>query len=61
MYAIRSYYVSIITPPAVTEQVVAAAIKKEIGNIWMQPGAESPAAVELCRKAGVNVISYNFV
>jgi len=48
---------SVITPPAVTEQVVAAAIEKGIDNIWMQPGAESQAAVELCRKAGVNVIA----
>jgi len=48
---------SVITPPAVTEVVVAAAIEKGIESIWMQPGAESPAAVELCRKAGVNVIA----
>ena len=51
---------SVITPPAVTEVVVAAAIEKGIESIWMQPGAESPAAVELCRKAGVNVRN-NFV
>jgi len=48
---------SIITPAAVTEQVVATAIARGIENIWMQPGAESPAAVELCRKAGINVIA----
>jgi len=48
---------SVITPPAVTEEVVAAAIAKGIENIWMQPGAESPAAVELCHKAGINVIA----
>lgn len=48
---------SIITPPAITEQVVAAAIAKGIRHIWMQPGAESPAAVENCRRHGVNVIA----
>jgi predicted CoA-binding protein len=48
---------SVITPPKITEEVVEEAIEKGIENIWMQPGAESPAAVEKCRKAGVNVIA----
>ena len=48
---------SIITPPQVTEKIVATAIAHGIENIWMQPGAESPAAVELCRTHGVNVIA----
>ena len=33
---------SMITPPAVTAQLVPLAIKKGIANIWMQPGAEHP-------------------
>jgi len=49
--------ISVITPPSVTEKVVAAAIAKGIKNIWMQPGAESPAAVEACRQGGINVIA----
>jgi predicted CoA-binding protein len=48
---------SMITPPAVTEQIVPLAIAHGIENIWMQPGAQSPAAVELCRQKGVNVIA----
>ncbi len=48
--------ISIITPPPVTEQVVQQAIAKGIRNVWMQPGAESPKAIEACEKAGVNVI-----
>lgn len=48
---------SIITPPAVTEKLVAEAVAHGIRNIWMQPGAESPAAVALCRENGVNVIA----
>ncbi|MDO9079597.1 MAG: CoA-binding protein [Desulfuromonadales bacterium] len=48
---------SMITPPQVTEKVVAAAIAHGIENIWMQPGAESATAVELCRAQGVNVIA----
>ncbi len=49
--------ISVITPPAVTVQVVTAAITRGIKNIWMQPGAEHPVAVEECRKHGVNVIA----
>ncbi len=49
--------VSVITPPAVTERVVEQAIAKGIENVWMQPGAESEAAVEACRQAGINVIA----
>ncbi len=49
--------ISVITPPAVTEQVVEAAIQKGIKNVWMQPGAESPKGVERCREAGINVIA----
>jgi predicted CoA-binding protein len=48
---------SMITSPAVTEQIVPLAIACGIENIWMQPGAESPAAVALCREKGVNVIA----
>ena len=49
--------ISIITPPSVTEKVVDLAIAKGIKNIWMQPGAESSAAVQRCIEAGVNVIA----
>lgn len=49
--------ISVITPPHVTEQVVEAAIARGIANIWMQPGAESAAAVERCKAAGINVIA----
>ena len=48
---------SLITPPSVTERVVEEAIRKGIENVWMQPGAGSDAAVEACRKAGINVIA----
>ena len=48
---------SVITPPKITEEVVAAAIAHGIKNIWMQPGAESPVAVAACKAAGINVIA----
>jgi len=48
---------SIITPPAITEAVVDAAIDRGLKNLWMQPGAESPAAIDRAEKAGLNVIA----
>ena len=48
---------SVITPPLVTEQIVAQAIARGIKNIWMQPGAESAEAIKLCEDAGINVIA----
>lgn len=48
---------SMITPPAVTAKLVPLAIEKGIKNIWMQPGAEHPDAVALCRDKGINVIA----
>ena len=49
--------ISVITPPAVTEQVVEQAVQKGIRNVWMQPGAESKRAVDFCQAHGVNVIA----
>lgn len=49
--------ISMITPPPVTAKLVPLAIEKGIKNIWMQPGAEHPDAVSLCRERGVNVIA----
>ncbi|KTC75629.1 CoA-binding protein [Legionella birminghamensis] len=48
---------SVITPPAVTEKIVEQAIAKGIKNVWMQPGAESDAAIEQGIKHGINVIA----
>lgn len=48
---------SVITPPAVTEQIVEEAIARGIENIWMQPGAQSAKAVARCETSGVNVIA----
>ena len=48
---------SIITPPAVTQQVVEQAIQEGIKHIWMQPGAESDEAISLAESSGINVIA----
>jgi uncharacterized protein len=49
--------ISVITPPKITEQVVKEAIDLGIKHIWLQPGAESQAAIEAAERAGVNLIS----
>ena len=48
---------SIVTPPAITRQVVQEAIEAGINQIWMQPGAEDDAAIELAQQAGCEVIA----
>ncbi len=48
---------SVITPPPVTEKVVVAAIACGIERIWLQPGAESAAAIATAEGAGIDVIA----
>lgn len=50
--------VSIITPPAITEQVVMEAVELGIKHLWMQPGAEHAGAVAYARERDVNVVAY---
>ncbi|MFG0251566.1 MAG: CoA-binding protein [Phycisphaerales bacterium JB038] len=49
--------VSIITPPKVTERIVEEAAAAGIKHLWMQPGAESEAAVARAQELGLNVIA----
>jgi predicted CoA-binding protein len=49
--------VSVITPPEVTEKVVEDAVAVGAEAVWMQPGAESPAAVEAAERSGLTVIA----
>ena len=49
--------VSIITPPAITEQVMREVVSLGIGHVWMQPGAESDEAIAYGRENGVNVVA----
>lgn len=47
---------SVITPPAVTERIVEEAAAAGVKRVWMQPGAESPAAVRRAEALGMDVI-----
>ena len=49
--------VSVITPPHITELVIAEAIELSIQHIWLQPGAESDAAIRMAEEAGMSVIA----
>ena len=49
--------ISIVTPPAATESVVREAGELGIRHLWMQPGAESPRAIELAEELGISLIA----
>jgi predicted CoA-binding protein len=48
---------SIVTPPAVTEKLVEEAAALGVRRLWMQPGAESPAAIARARELGLEVLA----
>jgi uncharacterized protein len=49
--------VSIVTPPQVTERVMEDVVAAGARMVWMQPGAESPAAIAKAREAGMTLIA----
>ena len=49
--------ISVITPPAATEQVVREAAAAGVKHVWMQPGAESDAAIRTAESLGLSVIA----
>jgi predicted CoA-binding protein len=49
--------VSIITPPEVTEELVEDAHEAGITRLWMQPGAESRAALRRAQELSLSVIA----
>lgn len=46
-----------VVPPPATEAAVAECARLGIAKIWMQPGAESEAAVRACHAADIAVVS----
>jgi predicted CoA-binding protein len=49
--------ISVITPPAATEQVVGEAHAAGVKHVWMQPGAESDDAIRTAEALGMNVVA----
>ena len=48
---------SVVTPPSVTEHIIEEAIASGVRWVWMQPGAESHAAIARAEQAGLQVIA----
>jgi uncharacterized protein len=48
---------SIVTPPAVTEALIEEAARAGIRRVWMQPGAESAAAIRRAEELGLEPIA----
>jgi len=48
--------VDLVVPPPVTEQVVKQCAELGLGRVWMQPGAESEAAIQFCHNQGIRVV-----
>ena len=49
--------VLLVVPPVETERIVQEAAAAGIKRVWMQQGAESPAAVETCRSLGIDAVA----
>jgi predicted CoA-binding protein len=45
-----------VVPPQVTLEVLNEVEKLDIKNVWLQPGSESPEAIEYCKKNEINCI-----
>ncbi|MGE3165768.1 MAG: CoA-binding protein [Planctomycetota bacterium] len=48
--------VSVITPPSATERVVEQAAQAGVEFVWLQPGAESAAAIRRGTELGLTMI-----
>ncbi len=49
--------VIIVVPPALAVDVIREAYAAGMRRVWLQQGAESPQALELCSKLGIEVVS----
>ena len=47
---------NIVTPPLVTESILKECLQKGIKRAWLQPGAESPSAIQFCNDNNIKVI-----
>jgi predicted CoA-binding protein len=52
----RPNLVSVYLPPAVLVKVLPEIAKVGCDELWLNPGADSPEAVELAERLGLNVI-----
>jgi predicted CoA-binding protein len=52
----RPEVVNLVVPPSVTEEIVREAHRLGLSRVWMQPGAESQAAIDYCHEHGIQVV-----
>jgi predicted CoA-binding protein len=48
--------IDLVVPPVVSEQIVKEAEPLGLTRVWMQPGAESEAAIAFCKEHGIEVV-----
>ena len=48
--------VDVVVPPNQTEQIVRECKALGLTRVWMQPGAESQAAIQYCEENGIQVV-----
>jgi len=48
--------VDFVVPPEVTEMILKDCKKLGLDHIWLQPGAESEAAISYCRENNLKVV-----
>jgi len=48
--------VDVVVPPGITEKIVKDCKKLGIRKIWMQPGSESKAAIEFCKRNNIQIL-----
>ena len=53
---VKPSIVDIVLPPEQTAQIVQECVQLGLTRVWMQPGAESEEAVQLCRQHGIDVV-----
>jgi hypothetical protein len=53
---VKPEVVDFVVPPDQTELVVRQCKELGLTRVWMQPGAESEAAIQYCRANGIQVV-----
>ncbi len=52
----RPEVVDMVVPPPVTEQVLQDCARLGLRRVWLQPGADSEAALRFCHEHGIAVV-----
>jgi predicted CoA-binding protein len=53
---VKPAVVDIVVPPAVAEKIVRQCAGLGLRRVWLQPGAESQAAIRYCQENGIEVV-----